>query len=50
MGETGKGSREIAVSLTDGEVHCAAMGGLVGRCVENKSQKYEIEVVKYPTI
>lgn len=33
---------EFAASLTDGEVHCAAMGGLAGRFVENKEQKYEI--------
>ena len=32
----------FAVSLTDGEVHCAAMGGLAGRFVENKWHKYEI--------
>lgn len=52
MGETeGGGSKvttgqgmgwQIAVSLRDDEVHCAAIGGLVGRFVRNKEQNSDL--------
>lgn len=48
MDETGKGSRVTAEIcrflnfLTESSSHCAAMGGLVDRFVDNTGQKYDI--------